>query len=163
MSQRDSRTTFHDLDLSEEYFPMVARMNSQAFFGLPPPGLRPKGREETTFTEPQSRATLKSHPPRQAHFEDYDGNDDLYGVSDGEGDYMQIDLPYRSSPCQGPSAELCSTSLSSSSNSIPFQPLRSPLGEISQTTSPSASTKSKTEKARLQVRHLIESWVSANV
>jgi len=41
VSQGNSQATFNDLDLEEEYFPMIARTDPQSFFGLPPRGIKP--------------------------------------------------------------------------------------------------------------------------
>ena len=41
VSRKASSVTFHQLDHREEYFPMVARTDARAFFGLPPKALRP--------------------------------------------------------------------------------------------------------------------------
>jgi hypothetical protein len=38
---KDSTAVFQGLSHEEEYFPMVARTDSQAFFALPPKALRP--------------------------------------------------------------------------------------------------------------------------
>lgn len=140
---------------------MIARINDQAFFGLPPQGLRPKGREERTFTELHSGVIARSHPPRRAHVEDYDANDDLYGVSDGDGDYMQVDLPYRSSPSQGPSTmtEPVHQPTKGSSTNTPSSSGKH-VGQIPQTPSLSIAAENKEEIIRLQVRSLIEYFVS---
>ena len=42
--QKDFRALFQELKLDEEYFPMVSRKESRAFFGLPPKQVRPNAR-----------------------------------------------------------------------------------------------------------------------
>jgi hypothetical protein len=101
ISPKDSKTTVHNLDPLEEYFPMMSRINAQAFFGLPPTGLRPKSPEKSTFSHPYNITDI-SERAAQAYVEDYDSDQDLYGVSGGEHDDMEVDLPYRNSSSQGP-------------------------------------------------------------
>jgi hypothetical protein len=160
VSQKDSRTIFRDLYLSEEYFPMIARINARAFFGLPPQGLRPKGREEGTFTVlttgPRTRVSARPGQSRPVYVEEYDGNDELYGVSDGDGDYMQVDLPYRSSPSQGPStttepAEAPTEGLSTKTS----VPSGKHVSQITQTPNRPIAAENNPEIARLKVRYLI--------
>jgi hypothetical protein len=45
VSQRLFKATFKGLDCRKRYFPMVSRTDAQAFFGLPPKGVLPKGRD----------------------------------------------------------------------------------------------------------------------
>jgi hypothetical protein len=140
---------------------MIARINARAFFGLPPQGLRPKGREEGTFTGPRTRASARPGQSRPAYVEEYDGNDDLYGVSDGDGDYMQVDLPYRSSPSQGPSTTIepaeAPTKSSSTNTSVPSG---RHVSQITQTLSHPIAAENNPEIARLKVRYLIRFRIS---
>ena len=64
VSQKDFMVTFRELKLDEEYFPMIARTESRAFFGLPPNQIRPNARE-TKRSEPQTPKTPISPIPSQ--------------------------------------------------------------------------------------------------
>jgi hypothetical protein len=96
LSQKDSRATFRNLDSHEEYFPMMASINPQAFFGLPPKSLRPKALEKSLHSNARDRPSLISHAHRHAYVEDYYSDDSSYGIFSGGDLAMEVDLPPQS-------------------------------------------------------------------
>lgn len=100
MSQKTSTTIFQNLDPTEHYFPMVSSVSSQAFFGLPPKGLRPKQLEEPHSAN-SNRYPFRPREPRPNYVEGNDDDDDdwcdVFGATEGE---MEVDLPHRVTPCQ---------------------------------------------------------------
>ena len=58
VSQKEFKATFTRLNHEEDYFPMVSRTDPQAFYGLPPKGLRPKAPHVT----PSSRSAIAHRP-----------------------------------------------------------------------------------------------------
>ena len=96
LSQKDSRATFRNLDSHEEYFPTMASLNPQAFFGLPPKSLRPKALEKNLHSNAQDRPSSISRAPCYAYVEDYYSDGSSYGISGGGGLAMEVDLPPQS-------------------------------------------------------------------
>lgn len=62
VSHQESRTIFYGLNHEEEYFPMVSRPLPLAFFGLPPPALRPRALEKIVSITPPS--SIANSPAR---------------------------------------------------------------------------------------------------
>jgi hypothetical protein len=135
---------------------MIARISTQAFFGHPPPGLRPRGTEKGTFPEPGSRVSTESGLPCLTSIEDYDGNEDLYSVSDGDGNYMHIDFPCRSSLSQSLSLVIKPGQQPAGGSSTNIQGLSGkPASEMTPSRPNSArsiTTREIPETAQLQVR-----------
>lgn len=97
MSLKDWRAVFHGLNHEEEYFPMVARTDVQAFFALPPNPIRPKA---SGVNLPQTFTS----PARPTEHEDYvldvqnRGFEDLYDDSEDEDESkMDYDAPLEDS------------------------------------------------------------------
>jgi hypothetical protein len=81
--------TFGSLDYEELYCPMIARMHSQAFFGLPPDWLQPQGPRTVLPTPSGNASTDISHRIglNFLKYEEQQGNvEDLYGASSLDGD-----------------------------------------------------------------------------
>lgn len=102
---KDGEATFHSLDYEDEYFPMVARTDSQAFFAQPPKPLHPDApvidlpdRSSRTRTPMSSVPAVKADQSADlsAPIQDW-AFDDLYDVSDDD-DGMVIDTPSESLP-----------------------------------------------------------------
>lgn len=68
---REGRVVFVGLNHEEEYFPMVARTDTQALFALPPKAMRPKPPD--VFLP--DRAVLTQGPARLANVNDFDHDD----------------------------------------------------------------------------------------
>ncbi|KAG4441520.1 hypothetical protein IFR05_002977 [Cadophora sp. M221] len=81
VSQKNFSATFIELETEEEYFPMVSRDDSQAFFGLAPKGIKPKSAlaNKSGPCDTSKRTPARTSAPK----EDYSLFDsgDLYGVS----------------------------------------------------------------------------------
>lgn len=83
--RKDSNVTFRNLDHRAEYFPMVARTTPQAFFGCPPPAVRP--RSPTSISAERSLNLPTRPSPATIKHEEYvsrvlnDPHDDLYDDS----------------------------------------------------------------------------------
>ena len=82
VSRKDSSVTFHHLDHKEEYFPMVARTDARAFFGLPPKALRPRPPADNnpeTVTG-RSISNLQTRPPLSVSPFSGKGEAGMYGA-----------------------------------------------------------------------------------
>ncbi|KAK0130027.1 hypothetical protein ONS96_000565 [Cadophora gregata f. sp. sojae] len=107
VSQKDFGATFSRLNLDEAYFPMIARNDFQAFFGLPPRSLKPQT-IQVPVNESRTRivCAARRRTPTRASVDTKDdftvsGMGDLYGVSDD--DESSIDAMHCHSPSPRPS------------------------------------------------------------
>jgi hypothetical protein len=87
VSLKDSEATFQGLSHEEDYFPMVARTDSQAFFALPPKSIRPDALVIDLPDRSSSARTFKADEDddRSAPVEG-GAFDDLYDITDDESD-----------------------------------------------------------------------------
>ena len=76
---KDSKVTFKNLNHEDEYFPMVAKLSVEAFFGLPPNPIRPK--EPRAITPEAHPAILTPSKSNHPHVRDHHDVDDLYSAS----------------------------------------------------------------------------------
>jgi hypothetical protein len=146
VSQKDCNAIFSNLSHDEMYFPMVARTEPEAFFGIPPKEVRPKAPEVVRSAiasgvsnlEILARAsTAESHrePQRQISSESWGGgdtsnsdDDDLNGDPPTKRPSSQSSLSsFGSNPTQGSST---SPATSSPQSSRPAQ--SRPAQEIAQ-------------------------------
>lgn len=70
-SQSDAKAIFSELNHGEEYFPMIARIGNETFFGIPPPPVAPEAATEGNavppmpMTNPVTNAASRPWPERQ--------------------------------------------------------------------------------------------------
>jgi hypothetical protein len=83
---------------------MVSSVSSQAFFGLPPKGLRPKQLEEPHSAN-SNKYPYRPREPRLTYGEG-NGSDDWYDVFGTTEEEMEVDLPHRVIPCQRPGRDV---------------------------------------------------------
>ncbi|CZR65305.1 uncharacterized protein PAC_15205 [Phialocephala subalpina] len=106
VSLKDRRAVFHGLSYAEEYFPMVARTDTPAFFALPPNALRPKAPGIDLSGRPAPIQECAS-PALLAMHEDYDrdgqngGFENLYDDSNSDEGNMNYDTPLEDSSRRG--------------------------------------------------------------
>ncbi|KAE9373626.1 hypothetical protein N431DRAFT_338191 [Stipitochalara longipes BDJ] len=92
--QKDLKATFMGLDHRQEYFPMIAREDPQAFFGLAPRSLRPRAplpvplSIQTRVEQPGNNNRRRNSPPKA----DID-HGDLYDADSPGEEIMQLDSP----------------------------------------------------------------------
>lgn len=83
---KDATVTFQELNLEEEYFPMVSAAGSQAFYALPPPPIRPslspiRGLSSSAVLSPFPSPSATPEKRENSTEIDYG---DLYGNSDDD-------------------------------------------------------------------------------
>jgi hypothetical protein len=150
--QKDSKAVFRDLSHTEDYFPMIARMHAQAFFGLPPKALLPKAPELRVPSRSVSTSGRNLNSSQVGSYNDFTtsverhqtgGDNDSFEISSSDEAVMDISSPIYSHLSQ------------SSLNGIPKTPVR--YSGTSKSISPSAlnlaDEKSKEEIAKLMVRY----------
>jgi hypothetical protein len=97
VSLKDSSVTFHDLDHTQEYFPMVSRTVPQSFFASPPSAVLPKPPQITCLTLDPAVTPLELSTqvtPNNLNPSAHEGNRN-YGLSghDDDDDHMETDTP----------------------------------------------------------------------
>jgi hypothetical protein len=102
VSQKYFKATFKGLNSEEDYFPMVCRADSRAFFGLPPPSVRPKAQDTALPTRSASwennqtpRFGIPTSNYRRPFVTDEEDDEDLV-----EADYDNHSNIYEASPAR---------------------------------------------------------------
>jgi len=132
---------------------MVSSGSSQAFFGLPPKGLRPKQLEEPHLAN-SSRYPFRSREPRPNYVDENDNDDDWSDVFGASEEEMEVDLPHRVTSCQRPDrdVEQQEPSKSTRSSAVPNDPESNTI-HLAQSPDDPILAENVLDIVRLQVGH----------